>query len=135
VTLRRNVKHAIVVGLSLIGVLAWARRRLTQQRAIIVLMFHRILGGDDFARTNSVPGMVMRDATFDELLEHAARHAEIVQPNTADPGDGSRTARLLLTFDDGVSDRCPPQGAICDLRLPRPDGLSGAVLDGACGGP
>jgi peptidoglycan/xylan/chitin deacetylase (PgdA/CDA1 family) len=104
VTLRRNVKHAIVVGLSLIGVLAWARRRLTQQRAIIVLMFHRILGGDDFARTNSVPGMVMRDATFDELLEHAARHAEIVQPNTADPGDGSRTARLLLTFDDGWLD-------------------------------
>jgi peptidoglycan/xylan/chitin deacetylase (PgdA/CDA1 family) len=101
--LRPYVKLAWVTFLSTIGAFDWARRRLAAQGAIVVLMFHRVLGDDDFDRTNSLPGMVMRATTFDALLAHAQKRAELLSPY-AKPGPRHAKPGLVLTFDDGWLD-------------------------------
>lgn len=85
--------------------MAWARRRIARERAIVVLMFHRVLNDDDWERTNSLPGMIIRDRTFASLIDHAVRSADIVPAEDGRPGTGQGLRpRLIFTFDDGWID-------------------------------
>jgi peptidoglycan/xylan/chitin deacetylase (PgdA/CDA1 family) len=85
------------------GVLAlakhWVRRHGT-----VVLTFHRVLRDDDLQKTGSLPGMVVRQQTFDDFLRYAAQQyewADILHEPDRNPG---ARLRLALTFDDGWSD-------------------------------
>jgi peptidoglycan/xylan/chitin deacetylase (PgdA/CDA1 family) len=103
--IRRLVKHTWLSALRLSGALAWARRRIARERAIVVLMFHRVLDDNDWDRTNSLPGMIMRARTFDSLIDHVVRFADVVSAEDARPGSGdARKPRLIFTFDDGWAD-------------------------------
>jgi peptidoglycan/xylan/chitin deacetylase (PgdA/CDA1 family) len=78
---------------------AWVRRR-----GCIVLTFHRVLTDADLQRTASLPGMVVRQGTFEGFLKYAAAECEFVDL-ARDPEWRPRARlRLAVTFDDGWSD-------------------------------
>ncbi len=98
--LRAIVKWFWVHLLFLGGLVWWAKWRLQRQGAIVVLLFHRVLGDDDFAKTNAAPGMVVRQETFRELARYLVRSCQPVSLAESDLGwDGKyRKARVAVTF-------------------------------------
>jgi peptidoglycan/xylan/chitin deacetylase (PgdA/CDA1 family) len=101
---RRLVQWLWAVLLASTGCLWWAKRQLLREGAVVALMFHRVLGEVDYHRTHSLPGIVVREHTFRELLEHIARRCELVDLRAANPGKPSRRLKVAVTFDDGWSD-------------------------------
>jgi peptidoglycan/xylan/chitin deacetylase (PgdA/CDA1 family) len=85
------------------GLLAWARWWVGRS-GVLVLTFHRVLSEEELQRTMSLPGMIVRAATFDRFLEHASARWKIV--DLAQQPDWSRDSRLkiAITFDDGWCD-------------------------------
>jgi peptidoglycan/xylan/chitin deacetylase (PgdA/CDA1 family) len=78
---------------------SWVRRRGT-----LVLTFHRVLPDAELQQTASLPGMVVRQKTFDAFLGYAADQCEFVDlKQDIDWQRGSRL-KLAITFDDGWSD-------------------------------
>lgn len=86
------------------GGLWWAKRRLRKSRSIVVLTFHRVLDEPEYSRTHSLPGILMRKATFEVLAAYVARRYEPVDISRAVPGQDSQKLRIALTFDDGWTD-------------------------------
>jgi peptidoglycan/xylan/chitin deacetylase (PgdA/CDA1 family) len=78
---------------------SWVRRR-----GIIVLTFHRVLRDSELARTASLPGMVVREQTFEQFLNHAADKYEFVDLSREPDWHSNARPRLAVTFDDGWSD-------------------------------
>jgi peptidoglycan/xylan/chitin deacetylase (PgdA/CDA1 family) len=77
----------------------WVRRR-----GSIVLTFHRVLPDEELKNTASLPGMVVREKTFDEFLKYAVQHCQFVDlEHEPDWGSNARL-KLAVTFDDGWSD-------------------------------
>jgi peptidoglycan/xylan/chitin deacetylase (PgdA/CDA1 family) len=70
----------------------------------VPLTFHRVLRDDDYRRTNSLPGIVLRERTFRDLVAHVARCYEPVDLRETKPGARTRRLRLAFTFDDGWID-------------------------------
>jgi peptidoglycan/xylan/chitin deacetylase (PgdA/CDA1 family) len=90
--------------LAVSGCLWWAKRRLYNQHAIIVLMFHRVLDRAAFFHTRSQSAIVISAETFHQLLEYAVREFEPVVLENAQQGKAATKLRLAFTFDDGWSD-------------------------------
>ncbi|HXA75798.1 MAG TPA: polysaccharide deacetylase family protein [Candidatus Acidoferrales bacterium] len=86
------------------GCLWWAKRQLRAGGAVVPLMLHRVLGEADYLRTHSLPGIVVRERTFRELVAHVVGRYEPVDLRAAEPGKPSRRIRVAFTFDDGWSD-------------------------------
>jgi peptidoglycan/xylan/chitin deacetylase (PgdA/CDA1 family) len=90
--------------LAVSGCLGWAKRRLREQHAVIVLMFHRVLDGAARSHTHSQAAIVISEETFSKLVEYAMRE---FAPASLEKVQGRKvTGRLPLvfTFDDGWSD-------------------------------
>ena len=77
----------------------WVRRH-----GVVVLTFHRVLTDDELARTTSLPGMVVRERTFEQFLNYASGKCEFVNSPQQPDRRGSPRLRLAVTFDDGWSD-------------------------------
>ena len=82
----------------------FVKRELRKTGAIITLAFHRVLSEESFERTNSLPGILMKERTFRELVTHVRRHFEPVALTEAIPGNPSDKLNVVFTFDDGWRD-------------------------------
>jgi peptidoglycan/xylan/chitin deacetylase (PgdA/CDA1 family) len=88
------------------GVLRFARWWISRSGALVVLTFHRVLLDGEMSTTFSLPGMVVRQSTFESLLNYLSAHFEIVSLDDVTPSkpfDKNRL-RFVITFDDGWSD-------------------------------
>ena len=84
------------------------RANLVPRGQVCVLGFHRVLSEEQRRRSNSLEGMMLREATFVQLLDYVSRtfHAisfeGFLKRATAN-SDRSRPS-CLITFDDGWRD-------------------------------
>ncbi|HET9836760.1 MAG TPA: polysaccharide deacetylase family protein [Candidatus Angelobacter sp.] len=85
------------------GVLRLARRWV-RNRGTIVLTFHRVLPDDELRSTASLPGMVVREKTFDDFLRYAAQSCQFADLAHEPDWSPSPKLKLAVTFDDGWSD-------------------------------
>src|SRR5579859_1344296 len=101
--IRARGKLLWAAALRVFGVLPLAKRWV-RRRGMIVLTFHRVLRDEDIRKTASLPGMVVRESTFDHFLKYAAQNYQFA--DLAHEPDWSRNAKpkLAVTFDDGWSD-------------------------------
>lgn len=102
--LRLLARCAYVSLLVWTGCLWWAKRQLRNNGGIITLAFHRVLNDDAFAKTNSLPGILMKERTFRDLVEYVTRHFEPTRLENANPGESSSKIKIIFTFDDGWVD-------------------------------
>lgn len=101
---RRVLRWAWAGMLATSGCLWWAKRQLRASGAVVPMMLHRVLGESDYLRTHSLPGIVVRERTFRELVAYIVRRCEPVDLRQAEPGTPSSRIRVAFTFDDGWSD-------------------------------
>jgi len=81
----------------------WAARQLRRRGAVMVLTFHRVLNDAEFQRTCSLPGIVIRQRTFENLAGYVARKYEAVDFGQAIEAPAGKM-RVMFTFDDGWKD-------------------------------
>jgi peptidoglycan/xylan/chitin deacetylase (PgdA/CDA1 family) len=86
------------------GALWWARRKLEQQGAIVVMAFHRVLDDRTSRLTASLPGMIVCEGTFEAVAAYVARRYAAVDPALVRPGEYASRLRFVFTFDDGWRD-------------------------------
>jgi peptidoglycan/xylan/chitin deacetylase (PgdA/CDA1 family) len=87
-----------------LGCLWWAKRQLRASGAIIPLVLHRVLGEAEYPKTHSLPGILIREGTFRELVAYVVRRCAPVDLRNAEPGKPSSRIRVAFTFDDGWID-------------------------------
>jgi peptidoglycan/xylan/chitin deacetylase (PgdA/CDA1 family) len=87
-----------------IGCVWFAKRQLRKRGTVITLAFHRVLSAHSFSRTNSLPGILMKEETFRDLLAHIKQHYQPVALENAIPGQQSEKINVVFTFDDGWRD-------------------------------
>jgi peptidoglycan/xylan/chitin deacetylase (PgdA/CDA1 family) len=80
---------------------------MRRRGAVIVLTFHRVLDEAGYHAAGNLPGMAVRQQTFEKLAAYAAGRYETVDVSTAKPGELSARLRVAFTFDDGWSDNYP----------------------------
>ena len=102
--LRLPARCAYVNFLAWTGCLWWAKRQLHKRGAVITLAFHRVLDDVAFTRTNSLPGILVRERTFRDLVAYVKRHFEPIRLDDAAPGISSQKTKVIFTFDDGWRD-------------------------------
>jgi peptidoglycan/xylan/chitin deacetylase (PgdA/CDA1 family) len=104
--IRAWVRWCWVCALHFTGMLRWAKRSLAARQGVVVLTFHRVLPDDEFAKTFSPTGMVMRERTFEEAVKYAAAHHSPVAIDANAPAGRSDSGKLRVafTFDDGWAD-------------------------------
>ncbi len=81
-----------------------ANRRLRKNGAVVVLTFHRVLEDDESRDTCSLPGIVVRRATFERLAAYVAAKYETVDFAGAAGAAPGAKMRVMFTFDDGWKD-------------------------------
>src|SRR5690242_14860243 len=83
--------------------LLWLAKRRMAKAGVVVLTLHRVLPDDEFARTSSLPGIVVRHRTFERFIAWASRQCEIVDLGKGVPSweVSAPRPRIALTFDDG----------------------------------
>jgi peptidoglycan/xylan/chitin deacetylase (PgdA/CDA1 family) len=89
--------------LQVTGCLWWAQRQLRRRGSVTVLTFHRVLDEAAFQRTCSLPGIVIRRQTFQDLADYIGRECEAVDFTHAIEAPAG-TPRVMVTFDDGWKD-------------------------------
>jgi len=104
VNARRGLRCLWVMLLAASGCLWWAKRQLSSSGAVILLTLHRVLGEAAYLKTQSLPGIVVRDRTFRELAAYVVRRCEPVDFRSVQPGKPGDKVRVAFTFDDGWSD-------------------------------
>jgi peptidoglycan/xylan/chitin deacetylase (PgdA/CDA1 family) len=101
---RRMLRWSWAHILATSGCLWWAKRKLCCLGAVVPLTFHRVLSDDDYHRTNSLPGVVLSERTFRDLVQHVVRRCEVVDLQRCEPGVRGPRVRVAFTFDDGWID-------------------------------
>jgi peptidoglycan/xylan/chitin deacetylase (PgdA/CDA1 family) len=101
---RRVLRCLWVHFLAASGCLWWAKNQLRRSGAVIPLTFHRVLRDADYRRTHSLPGIVLLERTFRELVAHVAHRYEPVDMRTSEPGMPRSKLPVAFTFDDGWVD-------------------------------
>jgi len=109
--LKRLILYIVAGGLYYSGLLrlrAFVRRVILGRKDICVLGLHRVLSEEEASRTDSLAGMVMREATFARMLEFLTRNFRVVSMQTflegAENAWSDSRPWCLLTFDDGWRD-------------------------------
>ncbi len=90
--------------LSWCGCFRWAERQLRESGDIVTLTFHRVLDDASYQTTNSLPGIVIREDSFRELLRNLEERYEPITLTDVSPGTASSRIRVAITFDDGWRD-------------------------------
>src|SRR5580692_2641383 len=85
------------------GCLWWANRQLRRRGAVMVLTFHRVLNDAEFRLTSSLPGIVVRRRTFENLAAYVAGKFEAVDFTQAIEAPTGKL-RVMFTLDDGWKD-------------------------------
>src|SRR5580698_3429617 len=85
------------------GCFWWAKRQLRRRGAVMVLTFHRVLNDAEFRLTCSLPGIVVRRRTFENLAAYMAGKYEAVDFAGAIEAPAGKL-RVMFTFDDGWKD-------------------------------
>ena len=84
------------------------RRAFLGEQEVCVLGLHRVLSGEQAARANSLPGITLRETTFEGMLEFIGRRFRVVGLDDflqKAPGPFRKSKPLcLLTFDYGWKD-------------------------------
>lgn len=105
--LKARIRIAIAHALYAVGVLQLWQWWLLRRRAV-VLMYHRVLDDQQWARTGSNPGMAVRLATFDrQMALLKQRFVPMSLERFVDHMMGRRPlpdSSCLITFDDGWLD-------------------------------
>lgn len=72
----------------------------------MVLTLHRVLPQEEYARTSSQDGIIVRDTTFEALTRYLSRHYDLLDLRHGPPqfSPGLPRLRVALTFDDGWKD-------------------------------
>jgi peptidoglycan/xylan/chitin deacetylase (PgdA/CDA1 family) len=83
------------------GCLWWLKRKLRAEGAVVGLVFHRVLGDADYAKTCSQPEILVREQTFRELAAYISREFEAVDLHEATAGRQTDRLQVICTFDDG----------------------------------
>jgi peptidoglycan/xylan/chitin deacetylase (PgdA/CDA1 family) len=102
--MRRLAKSLWMYFLFATGTLWWTKRRLCAQGATVVLTFHRVLDDEEYARTSSLPGIVVRRETFAALARYISRHCTPVSLSGRDAAKVHGRVPVAVTFDDGWRD-------------------------------
>jgi hypothetical protein len=105
---KRELRFLLAGILFYSGILALRRllRKLTgPEETVCVLGLHRVLSDAEAARSHSLPGMILRERTFDELLAYLEKRYLVLSLEEFLAGGrgawrGQKPA-ALLTFDDG----------------------------------
>jgi peptidoglycan/xylan/chitin deacetylase (PgdA/CDA1 family) len=123
--LRLSLKWLWAWTLFLTGALAWAKWRLRRRSETVVLTFHRVLSPGDIALTCSLPGMIVKESTFERLAGYLRQYCEVADLGTdaVHPGPDGRRVRVAITFDDGWIDN-----ATTALPIARKHGLRFTVF-------
>lgn len=81
------------------------RRRLNGEKAY-VLGFHRVLPAQERPRSHSLPGMILDEAVFADMLAYLSRRMQFVSLDAVleSPPATAKKPRCLVTFDDGWAD-------------------------------
>jgi peptidoglycan/xylan/chitin deacetylase (PgdA/CDA1 family) len=85
------------------GILPMAKRWV-RRHGVIVLTFHRVLSDGDLEYTSSLPGMLVREQTFEDFLKYAAGKYELMDLSREPDWTPGARPKLAVTFDDGWSD-------------------------------
>ena len=109
--IRRFLRFVLAVVIHYSGLLSirgFIRRRIFRQEEFCILCLHRVLSFQDQTQSHSLPGMVLREETFVELLDYLKRWfltvpLEVLLKNRKELGDRSKP-RCVVTFDDGWID-------------------------------
>jgi len=104
VNARRGLRWLWAMLLATSGCLWWTKRQLSASGAVIVFTLHRVLDEAGYLRTQSLPGIVIKDRTFREFVAYVVRRYEPVDFRQVRPGKPSDKVRVAFTFDDGWSD-------------------------------
>lgn len=86
---------------------AWnfVRSRTWGRGQICILGFHRVLSEPEIARSNSLPGIVMKESTFIDLLHYVNRHFRVISIEGIEQSSrNGPNPCCVLTFDDGWKD-------------------------------
>ena len=102
--LRLLMRSVFVLVLVATGSLRRARRRLCESGATVILTFHRVLDDTSYQETNSLPGILIRLATFREMVRYLSRYCEPMGLADAISNCKSEKVRIVCTFDDGWAD-------------------------------
>jgi peptidoglycan/xylan/chitin deacetylase (PgdA/CDA1 family) len=104
--LRAALRFAWIYLLWLSGALRFVRRRLRARGSVVVLTLHRVLSDVEFHGSSSLPGILVRQPTFDQFLAWASRNCDIIDLEHGAPDWDSAPSRprIALTFDDGWLD-------------------------------
>jgi len=102
--LHRFARWLWAAGLRATGGLRWAERSLRESNAIVVLMFHRVVDDDTFRKTCSLPGTLVRKATFERLAAYVAKQFAVVALTSEARAAAAKKLRMAITFDDGWAD-------------------------------
>jgi peptidoglycan/xylan/chitin deacetylase (PgdA/CDA1 family) len=86
------------------GCLWWAKLQMHRRGAVIVLTLHRVLDDASFSANEDLPGIVVRQRTFEKLAAYIAERYEAVDVGSTTPGESRKRLRVAFTFDDGWED-------------------------------
>lgn len=103
---RRTLRWVWIYFLYWSGLSRWAEARIASLSGIVVLTLHRVLQDSDLSSTNTVPGMILKQSTFESLLKEIRKRSKIFTPSGASPSwnEESGKTRIAITFDDGWED-------------------------------
>jgi peptidoglycan/xylan/chitin deacetylase (PgdA/CDA1 family) len=105
--IRPTIRHAWALLLHFSGCLWMANRQLRRRGAVVVLTFHRVLEDVESRDTCSLPGMVVRRATFEKLAAYVAgkyKTVDVAGATGAASANAGAKMRVMFTFDDGWRD-------------------------------
>lgn len=108
----RRILHVLVAGAfyysGILGLLQFFRRRLLHENGTYVLGFHRILAESEKGHSDSLPGMILGESTFVELIDYLQKRMQFITLETfLQDGAGAHAGdkpRCLVTFDDAWTD-------------------------------
>lgn len=108
----RRILHVLVAAAfyysGVLGFLQFFRRRLLHENGTYVLGLHRILAETEKERSDSLPGMILSEATFVDLIDYLHKRMQFITLEAfLQDGAGARAGdkpRCLVTFDDAWTD-------------------------------
>jgi len=109
--LKRVVLQVVAGGLYYSGLLRlrlFFRRVVLRRKEVCVLGLHRVLSAEEEAHANSLSGIVLRERTFEGMLEFLSREFRVLSLQTflrgSDDDPSPRKPCCVITFDDGWRD-------------------------------